>query len=173
EGQVSAKLCTNYWQREIVRLHLKLKGKELLEEVEQAAMRTVQDAIASHTLDPADKPIVELRITGMVGFERLDLDTRALQRQLQKESGALVFLLRYDVDTVSYRSPLSEEGDRLHIEEEIYQDIVASHAVYRQHTNQFAKGLAQLKEAYLQGQQEPDLHQFVKQLLDGSVASDL
>ena len=172
QGRVQANLCTDYAQRSIRRLQIKLQGHEVLEAVESAALDCVKGAIADHIFEPDEQPIIELRITGVVGFERLDLDTRKLQHQLKEESGALIFLLRYDVDSVNYQSPLSDDEDQLHIEEEIYQDIVASHALYRHHTNRIAKGLCDLKELQLDGQGEPELYGFVEHLLTTSASSD-
>ncbi|MEB3230238.1 MAG: metallophosphoesterase [Leptolyngbyaceae bacterium] len=165
DGQVVAQLCQDYRQRSLLRLQLKLTGKELVPDVEAAASDCVQMAIAHHDLIPADEPIVELRISGTVGFEPLDLNTKALQQHLKTLSGALIFLLRYDVDSLAYQSPLSESGDRYLIEEEIYQDIVASHARYQEHTPLLAKGLMALKDSYWQQQAELQLYELVGQLL--------
>ncbi|MGK7891283.1 MAG: exonuclease SbcCD subunit D [Leptolyngbyaceae cyanobacterium] len=164
-GQVAAQLFQDYRQRSVVRLQLKLTGKETVADVEAAAHECVQGAIANHRLIPADEPIVELRISGTVGFEPLDLNTKALQQQLQAACRALIFLLRYDVDTFAYQSPLSDGEDRHYIEEEIYRDIVASHVNYQEHTPVLAKGLMALKDSYLQQQPEPQLYEIVEQLL--------
>ncbi|NEQ95574.1 MAG: exonuclease SbcCD subunit D [Cyanothece sp. SIO2G6] len=165
-NQVTAQLCQDYQQRSVVRLQLKLSGKELVNEVETAAYDCVQAAIASQSLIPTEQPIVELRISGTVGFEPLDLNTKALQQQLKDACGALIFLLRYDVDPLTYQSPLSDGEDRYYIEEEIYRDIVASHSAYRNHTQTLAQGLISLKDSYLQNQPEPELYEIVGQLLE-------
>lgn len=166
---VEAQLCTTYYQRSIVRLHLKVKGSELVEDVEVSAIDIVQKAIVSRKLDPEEQPIVELRITGSIGFERAELDIRTLQNTLKEASNALIFLLRYDVDIVNYQSPLPDGDNRLHIETDVYADLIASHARYREHTHHFAKSLCQLKELHLQQEAEAQLYQFVGQTLNPQI----
>lgn len=164
---LDAKLCTDYYQRPLVRLHLKLKGSEVVEVVQNSAQELVEKAIADKRLVCEDEPIVELRITGRVGFERSDLDTRVLRQQLQELSNALIFLLRYDVDTVAYQSPWREEDDQLQIESDVYIDLIAGHAHYKQQAQYLSQGLCQLKDLYLQHRPELELYQAVENVMSG------
>jgi DNA repair protein SbcD/Mre11 len=79
---IVADLKTDYYQRAIVRLRLTTRGQEDLDELHQAAIDKLDEAIAHRVIDPDAQPIVELRIEGQVRFERLDFDTRALQQTL-------------------------------------------------------------------------------------------
>jgi hypothetical protein len=108
---------------------------------------------------------VELRIEGQVGFERLDLDVRKLQQQLQQVSGALIFLLRYEVDAVAYASPLSEDASRSQIEQDVFMDLLSANNVYKRRAQQLALGLVELKDLQLSGRSEADLYDFVQTLL--------
>lgn len=162
---MQAELKRDYYQRSIVRLKLATKGQETLEELEQAALTLVQTAIQQKQIEPADAPIVELRIEGEVGFDRLDFDVRQLQRQLQQISNALIFLLKYDVDNVVYRSPLSEDASRLQIEQEIFTDLLSGHVQYRKQAAELAQGLIDLKDRQLEGRSEAELFELVQTLL--------
>lgn len=162
---VHAELMQDYYQRPIVRLRLTARGRESVEELEQEAIATIQQAIQSDQLDPASSPIVELRIDGQVGFERLELDTRQLQQTLQRQSGALIFLLKYEADEVAYTSPLSEEASRLQIEQDIFTDLLAANNVYKRRANALASGLIELKDMQLEGRMEEALYHFVQTLL--------
>lgn len=169
---VQADLKTDYYQRPIVRLSLTLRGQESQEEVAQAAADEVAGAIASGALNPEQAPLVELRIEGQAGFDRLDLDLRQLQAALQKQSGALIFLLKYDVEAVAYSTPLSELASRIQIEESIFTDLLAAHRDYKGRAAALAKGLMDLKERQLTGATEPDLYEFVQALLVGNPPED-
>ena len=158
-------LKQDYYQRPIVRLQLTAKGQERVEEIEQAAIAKIQQAAQSGQLDQSQVPIVELRIDGQVGFERLELDTRQLQQALQQQSGALIFLLKYDVDEVAYASPLYEEASRLQIEQDVFTDLLAANSVYQKRADVLAAGLIELKDMQLEGQIEESLYQFVQTLL--------
>lgn len=162
---IKADLKQDYCQRPIVRLRWTARGQESPEEIEQGAIAQVQQAIQSRKLDPATQPIVELRIEGQVGFDRLDLDTRQLQQQLQQISNALIFLLRYEVDSIAYASPLSEDASRLQIEQEVFMDLLSANNTYKQRATELSQGLIDLKDWQLGGRSEAELYAFVKGLL--------
>ncbi|HEY9879304.1 MAG TPA: DNA repair exonuclease [Leptolyngbyaceae cyanobacterium] len=164
---VQATLKTDYCQRPNIRLKLALRGQESQEALVEAAMGVIEDAIAQETLNPEAAPIVELRIEGQVGFNRLDLDIRQLQAMLQQRSGALIFLLKYEVEEVAYSSPVSELTNRLQIEETIFTDLLAAHRDYKRRSTDLAKALMDLKERQLTGASELELYQFVQAVLTG------
>lgn len=164
-GQVNAQLQTNYQQRPIARLTLKLRGQEVLEDIEQLARQTLDRAMKKKQVIPEQQPIVELRIEGQVGFERLELDTRQLQTTLQTHCGALIFLLKYEVENIAYGSPLPNDADRHQIEREIFTDLLSAHNVYKKRAHPLANGLIDLKEQQLIGANEESLYARVKTIL--------
>ncbi len=168
---VSAQLKRDYHQRPIVRLSLTARGQETLEQLWQAAIAEVETAINTGQLIPDQQPIVELRIQGQVGFDRLELNARQLQQALHQLSGALIFLLKYEVDALEYISPLTQEASIEAIEQEIFADLLAANNQYKQRTAELAPRLSELKALQLEGQPEADLYQFVQQLLQASQAS--
>lgn len=88
---IQARLQQDYYQRPIARLSIEARGQETLEAVEQMAIAAVETALESGQVVADLQPMVELRIEGQVGFDRLDLDTRKLQATLQQRSNALIF----------------------------------------------------------------------------------
>lgn len=162
---IRAKLKCDYYQRPILRLSLTARGQESLEELEQAAAAQVHQAIQTGSLDPSKSPIVELRIKGQVGFERLELDARKLQRQLQQLSGALIFLLKYEVDSVEYASPLHQEATHREVEQEVFTDLLVANTKYKSRAAELAQGLIDLKDMQLEGQPEVGLYTFAQDLL--------
>ena len=165
-GQVDAQLQTEYRQRPIIRLSLKLRGQEALEDIEGLALKVIDRAMEQKRLIPAEQPIVELRIEGQIGFERLELDTRKLQSLLQEHCSALIFLLRYEVENVEYGTPLPDDADRHQIEREIFTDLLTAHNVYQKRAQPLAAGLIDLKEQQLTGVNEETLYTLVEQILN-------
>lgn len=165
QGNIHPDLKTDYQQRPVVRLSLEMAGDEGLEDIEQGAIATVEQAIQSGTLHPSTSPIVELRIRGQLGFDRLDLDIRQLQQRLQDLSNALIFLLKNEADSVVYQSPIADDANRLEIEREVYRDLVEANNTYRKRAEAIARGLVGLKDLQLEGRSEPDLHEFIDTLL--------
>lgn len=175
ETGVHATLKQDYWQRPALRLQVVARGQESLEELTRSAIAKVQQAMDAGDLNPEDSPIVELRMTGQVGFDRLELDTRKLRNELQQLSNALIFLLKYEVDSVEYASPIAEEATRLQIEQEIFTDLLAAHNTYSRRSQELSQGLIELKDLQLQGRSEAELYDFAQGLLEGnrSDASDV
>jgi DNA repair protein SbcD/Mre11 len=162
---VQATLKTDYYQRPIVRLSLTLRGQESQDQVVEAAVEAVEAAIAAGQIVPSTAPMVELRIQGQAGFERLELDLRQLQGQLQQHSGALVFLLKYEAEAVAYSTPMPEQANRSQIEQTIFTDLLAAHRDYKGRADALARGLMDLKDQQLAGASEPELYQLVETLL--------
>jgi DNA repair exonuclease SbcCD nuclease subunit len=169
---VHADLKRDYYQRPIVRLSVEVSGTEGLDQIEQQAIATVDQAMKSGRIPSEPAPVVELRIRGQLGFDRLDLDVRALQQQLQEQSGALLFLLKNEADSVVYQSPVSDDASRLQIEQEVYRDLAEAHHHYRKHASAIATGLMGLKDLQLEGRPENELHDFVDELLNQPTDSE-
>jgi DNA repair protein SbcD/Mre11 len=164
---IQAELKHDYYQRPIVQLKFTTCGHETIEEVEAGAIAQVQQAIQLDKLNPTQAPIVELRIEGQVGFDRLELDIRQLQQQLQQLSGALIFLLKYEVDAVAYASPLTDDASRLQIEQEVFTDLLSANNIYKKRAPELAQGLISLKDLQLEGRSETELYDFVQTMLAG------
>ena len=164
-GKISAELKTDYQQRKIVRLKLKLRSQDQIEVVAAQAEVLIQKAIKSKEIVPDEQPIVELWITGTVGFDRLELDTRALQNHLQETCNALIFLLRYDVNETAYESPIADDASRLQVEQEVFTDLLAANANYKKRANRLAQGLIDLKDKQMAGEREEHLYEFVESIL--------
>ncbi|MGP1383038.1 MAG: metallophosphoesterase family protein [Thainema sp.] len=163
---IKATLKQDYYQRPVVRLSLQTRGQETIEDIEQTAIATVEQAVQSGKIPAEPAPVVEFRIQGQVGFERLDLDVRSLQDQLQEKSGALIFLLKYEASSTAYASPLSETADRSQIEREVYLDLLSAHYLYKKQATNLAQGLLELKDRQLSGHSESDLYEFAETLLE-------
>ncbi len=163
---IQAQLKRDYYQRPVVRLKLKAEGSEQIEEIEQAAIAQIHTAIQTRQLHPTEAPIVELRIAGRVGFDRLDLDTRKLQQTLQAQSGALIFLLKFEADSLELASPIADEASRLQVEQEVFTDLLVAHNTYKNKADKLAQGLIDLKDLQLQARPETELYAFVQDLIE-------
>jgi len=169
--QINAELKQDYRQRSIQRLTLMAQKTWTPAQLEAAAIEAIQ---AKAQQDKTQGAIVELRIQGQVGFNRLDLNVRQLREQLLDLSGALIFLLKYEVTGTEYLSPIPQgeaQPSRDAIEAIVFGDLLAAHPVYGDRADRLAKGLIGLKERVLAQQPEADLYGQVEALL-GEVATD-
>ena len=162
ETGIKAQLKRDYYQRPIVRLSLQVNKQQNKEDLQKAALMTVR----SHAEAGKTKGcIVELRISGQLGFNRLDLNVRELRQQLHRECEALIFLLKYDVTGTEYATPLPT-GDRAptrsEIEQRVFEDLLAANIYYAQRAPELAKSLIALKEQVLSNRPTPELYEFVR-----------
>jgi DNA repair exonuclease SbcCD nuclease subunit len=152
---IHAELKSDYYQRPILRLQLTANPKQTLEQLESEAITLVRQQ--KHT----QEAIVELRITGQVGFQRLDLDVRTLQQTLQELSGALIFLLKYEVLSTQFDTaiPLPDQThSRMELEELVFTDLFASLELYRPQAPVLAHGLIELKDKILANSPDAELY---------------
>lgn len=164
-SEIRAELKSDYVQRPIVRLSCKVTERDDLDQVVATAQSVVQSAIDRNALRPELQPIVELRIDGTLGFNRLDLDVRQLQAELQALSGALIFLLKFAAEQREFATPVAEGSDRQTIEREVFLDLLAASATYRHRSAALAQGLIDLKDLQLSDRPETELYAFVETLL--------
>jgi DNA repair protein SbcD/Mre11 len=153
--QVSLK--RDYRQRSILRLTLDVEKDWSAAQLEAAAIAR----IAAH---PSPDAIVEFRIRGQVGFNRLDVDIRGLQDRLKPLSQALIFLLKYDVTGTEYATlvPGEEQLSRDRIESIVFQDLLAANNDYAKTFELLSEGLVDLKTELLSDRATPELYELAE-----------
>ena len=158
---IEADLKQDYQQRPIYRLRLETNKNWTQVELENQAI----------ALMPPDNPfkdaIVELRIQGQVGFDRLDINIRSLQDRLKAASQALIFLLKYEVTGIEYQRTINQDDNlsREAIETIVFEDLLAGYQRYEENLNLFSKGLIGLKSKILDGERSEDIYSYIEALL--------
>ncbi|MFN4279377.1 exonuclease SbcCD subunit D [Thermosynechococcus sp.] len=147
-GFPQAELKRDYWQRPIRRYTLTLTPGDTVSHVESQLQQLVQQ----HRAEMAEA-IVDVTLKGEVGFERGDLAVRSLQAQLQEAAQAFIFRLGFAATPVAYQTyadATAEPPPRAQIEEQVFTDLLASVAEYRDRAEALAKVLRHMKEDLLQ-----------------------
>lgn len=162
---IQAQLQQNYTQRSILRLTLEVNPQHTPEDLQAAAIALIQKQFAANQTQGA---IVELRIHGQVAFDRLDLKVRELRQHLQDLSQALIFLLKYEVQSTAYDTaiPIGDRPpSRQEIEQSVFTDLLTANVAYREQAAHLAQGLIDLKTQVLEGRSPADLYSFAQSLL--------
>lgn len=169
---IKAELKRDYYQRPIVRLKLEATKQQTQAELEQAALEQVQSTKLEGKTRNA---IVELRIQGQLGFNRLDLNIRELRQRLHQECDALIFLLKYEATGTEYETPLpkgEEAPTRAAIERQVFEDLLAANVYYSPKAPELAKGLISLKEQIKSDRSVEEMYEFVNELLNADLESE-
>jgi DNA repair protein SbcD/Mre11 len=161
--QVSLK--RDYQQRSILRLTLDVEKDWSAAQLEAAAVERI-------AAQPSPEAIVEFRIRGQVGFNRLDVDIRGLQDRLKTLSQALIFLLKYDVTGTEYATlvPGEEQLSRDRIESIVFQDLLAANNDYAKTFELLSEGLVDLKTELLSDRATPELYELAELWLNRAQA---
>jgi DNA repair protein SbcD/Mre11 len=163
---IQAQLQRDYYQRPILRVTLQADTRQTSDELTAAAIARIETLASQGKTQEA---IVELKIQGQVSFDRLDVEVRGLRQRLLEISQALIFLLRYEVVSTVYETPITTAGDeppaRLEIEQQVFTDFLAANVTYQDRAEQLAKGLIDLKAQILDNVPEEELYSTVSKLL--------
>jgi DNA repair exonuclease SbcCD nuclease subunit len=162
---VKAELKQDYQQRNILRLSLQADPEQTAAELEQAVTALVQKAAKRGNTKDA---MIELRLHGSIGFDRTELDIRALRSRLHELSGALIFLLKNDVSGREFQSYINTEDGiptRVDIERTVFTDFLAANVNYREIADPLVQGLLDLKTRALNQHTANELYDFVETLL--------
>lgn len=122
---------------------------------------------AANRGDGGDRPVVELTLTGVLGFKRHELELPRVEELVQKHLSPLLVRLRYDALPAEYAvAPGVAVGtDRKQLEREIMRDLVARDARYGQDAERFSQIILSLSSRALAGDAAADIATFVAQQL--------
>jgi len=171
DSTVVAELKTDYSQRPIHRLTFTVPPDSEPDSLPELVLTHLKTQNLVPDQPPERAPIIELKLQGQVNFDPTDLPLRDLQQHLQQATGALIFLLKPELEGTAYSSPFSEGQSRQSIEHDIFLDLLAAHRDYRQHSDMLARGLVELKTQQLAGAPEPQLYELARTLLDSDPLS--
>lgn len=162
----TAELKREYYQRPIHRLSFTVPPDSNPDSLPDQVQAHLNAKGLTPEQPPELAPIVELKLQGQVNFDPTDLPLRDLQQHLQTATGALIFLLKPELEGTAYRTPFNEDQSRQSIEHAIFLDLLAAHRDYRQHSEALAQGLVELKTLQLTGVPESQLYDLAEALLN-------
>lgn len=165
DGILQVVLQQDYQQRSILRLKLGIEKAWSVDQVEAAARQLVETAAQQQQTQEA---IVELRLSGPVGFNRLDLNLTQLESDLKAIGQPLLLLLRPEFQESHYATPLTtaEQLTLNEIEATVFEDALAADNRYEARAGELAKGLSDLKQRLGQSEGDTDLYHFLNQLIN-------
>ena len=167
DGTIAAQLQSDYHQRPCVRLRCEAVGHETAAQVTEQMLAVVEQA----RIDPHQQAIVELKLVGQLGFERYELDLKALERHIRAETHALIVLLKIEAEGVQYgiAPNVTSTDERLAIERQVFADLLAQHAHYRRRSDELSHVLLGVKDLLGDGEPEERLYDYLEKGLSGDL----
>jgi len=99
----------------------------------------------------APAPVVELRLGGVLPFNRYDLDVNHIQTLVDDAWKPLVTRVKNDTTPLAFEVRVEEETSRPELERAIVRDLLARDARYRPEAKAWADGALFLKRMVLEG----------------------
>lgn len=103
----------------------------------------------STTVPAAPRPVVELALTGMLPFNRYDLDLDAIQRLLEEAWHPLMTRVRNLSTPAAFEIQVEDESSRPELERAIVRELLERDARYRSQAEAWAGGALELKRLVL------------------------
>lgn len=153
-------------QRRFLRLKFDVTGHATPE----AVLAAVDGYLAAQRDEKDDQPVVELTLSGVLGFKRHELDLDQAEAMVMRHLSPLLVRMRYDAIPAEYAvAPGVALGtDRKQLEHDIMRDLVARDARYGQDPERFSRILLSLKTRALSGDSPADIATFVEQAMTGA-----
>ena len=153
DGQHTARLVQDYYQREIVRHGFEVAGQATPEELYEALMAYLRREIAPHDADEGEKPapVIELTLRGQLGFKTANLEINRYRDEIKKEFRPLLAIVRNQTMPVEYAVALglNEQVSRAERERRVIEDLLAREARYRDHASSLAGLILEAKHLAL------------------------
>lgn len=160
KGEIKAELVTDYTQRPAMRLQYKARSTETPTDVSEGVIARVQQ----QAIDPSVRILLEVKITGELGFARYELDLKALQQQVSELTQALVTLIKLEAESVDYSREIvaTEQVQRSQLELQVFADLLANHAHYRRRSDALAQLVLEVKGRMADAASEAELYALIE-----------
>lgn len=97
------------------------------------------------------RPVVELTLSGMLPFDRYDLDLNYIQALLDEAWSPLMARVRNVTTPAEFEIRLEEDSSRPELERRIIRELLARDARYREQSEAWTEGALDLKRMVLEG----------------------
>ena len=148
-------------RRPFVRLAIDVTGAEGF-----AALRQkVLDSLDPPSAASGPRPLVEIVLRGVLGFERAALDQPALLELVQEHYQPLHARVTVDVERTLSTGVRVRSGSRSQIERDVVRDLLAQEPAVADDADTLAERTLELKRSVLEGQDEEALASIVERTL--------
>jgi DNA repair exonuclease SbcCD nuclease subunit len=169
EGKPRVRLMRDYYQRPIVRLRFDVSGRGAPEELHEALFAQLRRELPAHNADETDvpAPVVELSLSGQLGFKSALLEINRLRDQLVEEFRPLLAIVKNQTVPVEYAvaAGLSEHVTRGERERRVIEDLIARDARFKDQAAAITGLILETKRLALSDEQPARITELLEQRL--------
>ncbi|MFN2200935.1 MAG: exonuclease SbcCD subunit D [Caldilineaceae bacterium] len=141
-------------RRRFYRFSRKMDGftspDEFYEHLREFLERKARD-VGARRLSKQDAPVVEVQLTGILPFDRTDLDLAEVEAIVESTFSPLLALVRNLASSAEYAVETGESMSRVDLERRVMEDLFARDVRFRQQSEQWASAALELKRLALEG----------------------
>ncbi len=171
-GQHTAHLVQDYYQRPIVRLSFDVSGYAEVAELHEALFAQLRRELTPHNPDDTETaaPVVELSLRGHLGFKSALLQINRIREQIKREFHPLLAIVKDQTVPVEYAvaTGLSEHVTRTERERRVIEDLIARDARFRDRAAEMTDLVLETKRLALAGEQPEKITELIQQRLNAS-----
>jgi DNA repair protein SbcD/Mre11 len=159
--KVSARLVNDYHRRPAFRFQIDIDSSTLPETVEETLFRKLRARLNSSASDV--QPIIEVAITGTLGFEPALLDTAGLRERIKAEFNATIALVRNKALPAEYvvASGLNEQLGRAERERRVIEELIGREVRFRERAREMADLVLEAKRMALSEESEASIAKMI------------
>ena len=102
-------------------------------------------------------PVVQLRLEGVLAFDRHDLDIRFIEEMVIEVIDPLKALVRNNTRSTEYEIVIDERLDRAELERSVFTDLIIRDGRFRDQAEEWAKLMLEIKTMALIGNEPEDM----------------
>jgi DNA repair exonuclease SbcCD nuclease subunit len=149
-------------RRKFYRFRLGVDGFKTPNEVYDAVRALIEDQ-QEHLAD-SKKPVVELRLGGILPFSRYDLDLEYIKGLLEEAWDPLIAKVKSNITPAEFEITADRESSRSELERNVLQELFERDSRYREQSEGWARGAVDLKRLIQEGTSPELIVEHVAQL---------
>jgi DNA repair exonuclease SbcCD nuclease subunit len=164
DNKVTAKHLRDYIQRPFYRLAFDVSGIERTEEITEGILEQVSREITPHNPGSGSPaPIIEIRLTGHLGFKNSLLETDKIREAAQQFTNALHIRLRNFSVPVEYAvaADLGAEASREERERRVIEDLILRDNRYKTEATEMAQLIIGAKRLALSDEPPEKIYELI------------
>jgi exonuclease SbcD len=166
ENTVTARHVEDYVQRPFQRLSFDVSRVELPEQVSRGVLNVVETQARKHSVDDEGRqPIIEITLTGHLGFPNSELELKKIRERAREITGALHIRLRNHSVPVEYAvaADADEHVSREKLERRVIEDLIFRDKRFNKMTESVADAVIGAKRMVLSDDSPERIAEFIAQ----------
>ncbi|HEX8249606.1 MAG TPA: DNA repair exonuclease [Pyrinomonadaceae bacterium] len=164
DGAINAQHLRDYVQRPFHRLAFDVSGIERPEEITTGVMAQIEREVTLHNVESKNPaPILEIRLTGHLGFKNSLLETDKIRAEAQKLTNSLHVRLKNFTAPIEYAiaADLDENATREERERRVIEDLIARDNRYKENAREMAELVVGAKRLALSDEPPEKIYELI------------